>query len=394
VPAAIDGLALSAQFTLRVCDLLRQRGVDVGTQQSITCLKAIVLHDVLDEHDLKRIYRLTLINRKQDLWALHLAFEDALVDFLRPPKDSESKPTEAQQPRSTEKGPQIADDHPSTLSGLTSAAVQGYSVREVDRLMDFRFLPKTEWSAVLAELAKIAKRHATIARRNFKRSNKHRGRIDLRTLVRQALKFDGEVLNWRFKRRRPSRSRFVVIADVSGSMEVYSRFLLNFIHQLNAMRQIKVESFVFSTRLERLTREFKMRNFHEMLNKVALMFSAWSGGTKIGAAIEALNEVYRTLVTPKTCVIIMSDGWDTGDIALLGREMEMLQRRAKSVIWINPLKGDPGYQPLAQGMAAAAPYCDRVIAGHSIESLETLAGVLSLNDQRSPLLRAWRRKPA
>jgi hypothetical protein len=91
VPAAIDGLALSAQFTLRVCDLLRQRGVDVGTQQSITCLKAIVLHDVLDEHDLKRIYRLTLINRKQDLWALHLAFEDALVDFLRPPKDSESK---------------------------------------------------------------------------------------------------------------------------------------------------------------------------------------------------------------------------------------------------------------------------------------------------------------
>jgi hypothetical protein len=125
VPAAIDGLALSAQFTLRVCDLLRQRGVDVGTQQSITCLKAIVLHEVLDEHDLKRIYRLTLINRKQDLWALHLAFEDALVDFLRPPKDSESKATEAKQPRSAGKGPQIADDHPPTLSGPRSAAVQG-----------------------------------------------------------------------------------------------------------------------------------------------------------------------------------------------------------------------------------------------------------------------------
>jgi uncharacterized protein with von Willebrand factor type A (vWA) domain len=191
------------------------------------------------------------------------------------------------------------------------------------------------------------------------------------------VKFDGEIMHWRFKRKIPTHSRFVIVSDVSGSMEVYSVFLLNFLHLLNLDGHLQMESFVFSTRLERLTRYVRSRAFPEMLKNVSLHFSGWSGGTKIGAAVEALNTTYESVITPKTNVIIMSDGWDTGDIALLDREMARLRRRAKSIIWLNPLKGAPAYEPLALGMATARPYCDQFIAGHSLDSLDEFAGLLS-----------------
>ena len=159
-------------------------------------------------------------------------------------------------------------------------------------------------------------------------------------------------------------------------MEIYSIFLLNFLHVLNSSRRMKMESFVFSTRLECLTKQFRSRDFSEMLENVTAHFTAWSGGTKIGAALEDLNHRYGGSITSKTTVIIMSDGWDTGDASLLDNEMATLHRRAKSVIWINPLKAAPGYEPLAVGMATARPYCDRFITGHSIDSLEAFAALL------------------
>ena len=269
-----------------------------------------------------------------------------------------------------------ADEDSSSVDGEEVGQTEGYSVREVDHHQDFQLIPKEEVPAVMAELKKIAKKYASIARRKSKRARRH-GNIDLRNSARDSVKFDGEIVNWRFKRKRPTHSRFVIVSDVSGSMEIYSIFLLNFLYLLNANHRMKMESFVFSTRLERLTKHFRSRNFQEMLRNVALNFSAWSGGTKIGAAIETLNETYGSVVTPKTSVIIMSDGWDTGDIPLLDREMAKLRTRAKSIVWINPLKGAPAYEPLALGMATARPYCDQFISGHSVNSLEKFASLLT-----------------
>ena len=170
----------------------------------------------------------------------------------------------------------------------------------------------------------------------------------------------------------------MIVSDVSGSMEIYSVFLLNFLFLLNESHRMKMESFVFSTRLEHLAQCFRLRDFQEMLRSAAMRFSAWSGGTKIGAAIETLNETYGTMITPKTNVVIISDGWDTGDIPLLDREMARLRSRAKSITWINPLKGSPLYAPLALGMATAHPYCDRFITGHSLESLAKFAELMDV----------------
>jgi uncharacterized protein len=371
-----DNLRITADFSMRLCALLRRRGVEIGTQQSIACMRAVLLLGTFNEEELKSVYRTTLINRKQDLWHLFDVYDILLKDYLSSAiEDGEASTSQGRAPTVVKR--RYHSENDASAAGMEVTLKQGYSVREVDYYKDFRLMPQSEVPEAMAELKKIAKKHASIVRRKSRRDRRH-GRVDLRATVRDSVKFDGEILSWRFKRKIPTHSRFVIVSDVSGSMEIYSVFLLNFLHLLNLNRHMKMESFVFSTRLERLTKHVRAKNFPGMLKNVALHFSGWSGGTKIGAAIQALNETYGPVVTPKTNVIIMSDGWDTGDISLLDREMAKLRRRARSIVWVNPLKGAPAYEPLAMGMATARPYCDEFIAGHSVSSLDHLAGLLSL----------------
>ena len=142
------------------------------------------------------------------------------------------------------------------------------------------------------------------------------------------------------------------------------------------VKSFRIEIFVFSTHLEPLTEYFQLKNFEITLESISLHFAGWSGGTKIGQAIETLNESYPASVNSKTVAVIMSDGWDTGDADLLEREMAKLSNRARSVIWINPLKGDPSYEPLAIGMSTVRPYCNDFISGHSLKALETFVDLI------------------
>ena len=370
-----DNLRITTDFTLRLCARLRQGGVEIGTQQSAACIDAIVSIRSFDEDALKAIYRITLINRKQDLARLELAYDQLMHDYLAPRRTAGA----ADEPMAPEpmivKRRQFSDDRSRPVDQDETARTEGYSMREVDYLKDFRLTPKEQIPAVMEELEKIARKYASIARRKTRRSRRH-GAIDLRTSVRDSVRYDGEIVNWRYKRKVPTHSRWVIVADVSGSMEIYSVFLLNFLFVLNENRRMKMEGFVFSTRLEHLAQCFRLHDFQAMLRDVARRFSAWSGGTRIGTAIETLNETYETMVTPKTNVVIISDGWDTGDLPLLDRQMARLHSRAKSITWINPLKGSPLYEPLALGMATAHPYLDRFITGHSLESLAKFAELM------------------
>ncbi len=372
---ASENLQVTTDFSLRLCALLRQSGVTVGTQQTIACMQAVLLLESFNEEELKGVYRATLINRKQDLYQLDRAYDLLMKDYLTP--RSENK--EAAEPHNRQtviaKTREYAGAMARSEDEDEQVRTEGYSAREVNHQKDFRLVNRRSMLDYVDELERIARRYATIARRKTKRG-KRGGRVDLRTSIRESVKFDGEVMKLRFKHKVPTHSRFVVVCDVSGSMEIYGVFLLNFLYHLHRLRKIRVESFVFSTYLQSLTKEFRSKNFPEMLRNVAVHFTGWSGGTKIGAAIESLNATFATSVTPRTTVIIMSDGWDTGDIALLDQEMLRLRRRAKSVIWINPLKGDLDYEPLAMGMAAARPYCDHFIAGHNIESFAEFARLI------------------
>jgi uncharacterized protein with von Willebrand factor type A (vWA) domain len=195
-----------------------------------------------------------------------------------------------------------------------------------------------------------------------------RGEVDLRRSLRAASRH-GEVVDLARRRRRRNRLDLVALCDVSGSMDVYSNFLVAFLYALE-QEEARVHAFVFSTRLFEVTGLLRRQSLDDALAAIAGTVNAWSGGTRIGACLREFNLHHaRRLVGPRTVVIVMSDGWEREDTELLAREMAWLHRRAFSVIWLNPLRGRRGYEPLAKGMAAALPHTDHFLAAHNLDSL-------------------------
>jgi uncharacterized protein with von Willebrand factor type A (vWA) domain len=167
----------------------------------------------------------------------------------------------------------------------------------------------------------------------------------------------------------------VLICDVSGSMEPYARMLLQYVHACVAARK-RVEAFAFGTRLTRITNELTGRDHDRALERAAAAVTDFSGGTRIGAALAELNRSYGRRLGRGAVAVILSDGWDRGDPAMLEAEMARLRRSAYRLVWLNPLAAHPDYEPLTQGMRAAIPHTDRLLAGNSIASLEQLAAIL------------------
>jgi uncharacterized protein with von Willebrand factor type A (vWA) domain len=169
--------------------------------------------------------------------------------------------------------------------------------------------------------------------------------------------------------RKIGKTKIVLLCDVSGSMDVYSKFLLQFLYGLqNGLRG--VETVVFSTRLTRITPLLRRRHIQAALDLIAETVSDWSGGTKIGTCLQAFNETLAArLIDSKTLVIIISDGWDTGDTTVLDTAMAGLKARALRLIWLNPLLGSPNYQPVCKGMHTALPYVDDFMPVHNVDSL-------------------------
>ncbi len=169
----------------------------------------------------------------------------------------------------------------------------------------------------------------------------------------------------------------VLICDISGSMDRYSRLLLRFVHAIEQGLD-SVEVFVFGTRLTRITRSLRKRDVDDAIAEVVKAVDDWSGGTRIGEAIKTFNYDWsRRVLRSGATVVMISDGWDRGDPKLLAAEMARLQRSCRRLIWLNPLLGAPGYQPLTQGIRAALPYVDDFLPVHNLKSLEALSQLLS-----------------
>jgi uncharacterized protein len=198
----------------------------------------------------------------------------------------------------------------------------------------------------------------------------------MRRLARSTLATGGDAVHRRFRRRTLAPRKLVVLCDVSGSMEAYSRAMLLYLHAL--MRSGRgVETFAFGTRLTRITTELARRDPDAALRAAADRVVDWAAGTRIGESLKVFNEVWgRRALSHGAVILIVSDGWERGDNALLGREMARLHRAAFAVVWVSPLKGRADYQPLAGGLRAALPFVDRFVAGHDLASLEALSALL------------------
>jgi uncharacterized protein with von Willebrand factor type A (vWA) domain len=208
-------------------------------------------------------------------------------------------------------------------------------------------------------------------------SRKPRGRPDLRRTVRAALAAGGEPIRRVHLEHGERLRRLVLVLDISGSMEPYARALLRFVHAAIVGRQ-RVEAFAIGTRLTRITRELSSRDPDIALRKASGTVHDWSGGTRLGEGLRAFNDQWGVRGMARgAIVVILSDGWDRGDPAVLGEQMARLHRVAYQIVWVNPLKVTPGYAPLARGMAAALPHIDDFVEGHSLVAMEELARVIS-----------------
>jgi hypothetical protein len=220
-----------------------------------------------------------------------------------------------------------------------------------------------------------------IARRLARRLSRRRrpvrrgGLVDLRRTIRANM-LKGEFVELRRRERRRRKVRLVLLCDVSGSMDLYSRFLLQFLYALqNAFG--RVETFTFATRLTRVTEHLRAGSYRQVLRRLRAV-QDWSGGTRIGESLREFNREWGCLLDRHTVVILLSDGWDTGEPEALAAELLAIKRRAGRVVWLNPLLGNPSYEPLTRGMAAALPLVDRFAAAHNLASLRDLAAHLTL----------------
>lgn len=208
--------------------------------------------------------------------------------------------------------------------------------------------------------------------------HRHGRRLAPRAMFRSNLGNGGEILTWVWRRKVQRPRPLVVLCDISGSMERHSRLLLRFIQALSASSTVKTESFVFGTRLTRVTRLLKDRNRDRALAKVADTVTDWAGGTRIGESFRDFNHRWaRRTLRSSGVVIVVSDGWDRGDPRLVAAETARLRRNCHRLVWLNPLAGTPGYQPLAAGMRAAYPYIDDFLAAGTVASLERLGEILA-----------------
>ena len=206
--------------------------------------------------------------------------------------------------------------------------------------------------------------------------------LDVRRMIRRSLRTGGDPVDRPMRARKDVPRKLVVLCDVSGSMDSYARALLLFLHAVVGTGR-GVEAFAFGTRLSRLTPELATRDPDAALDRCTEAVVDWGSGTRIGASLREFNEVYgRRALSRGAIVLIVSDGWEREDPDLVGREMAKLARAAYAVVWVNPLKGNPAYQPLAGGMRAALPYVDRFLPGHNLRSLEELAAVLAGIERR------------
>jgi uncharacterized protein with von Willebrand factor type A (vWA) domain len=226
----------------------------------------------------------------------------------------------------------------------------------------------------------IADLRVTTALRRSRRLRPSRrgGTLDVAATMRAALRTGGDPVRRKYKGRTQRPRRLVLLCDVSGSMEPYARALARFLHAaVRARRPGRVEAFALGTRVTRITKELAAHDPDLALTNAAQAVQDWSGGTRLGEGLRTFNDRWGTRGMARgAVVVILSDGWDRGDPAALGREMARLARVARKVVWVNPLKASPGYAPLAQGMAAALPHVDEFVEGHSVASLDALAKVV------------------
>ena len=354
------------------------RGAGVATPVSAVVSFAEALGAVgVDRRD--RVYwaaRATLVRRPEDLEPFDSAFR-AFFDGADAGADVAQAPPETIRLVVDSDDDDGAEDDAAPTTDDEEAIHLRFSVAEVLRHRDFAEYSEQELAEAHRWMARL--RVVGSPRRSLRLTGTRRRtrRPDIRRTVRAAVRTRGDPLERHFREPSTRYRRIVLLLDVSGSMEPYARALLRFVQAAVAGRR-RIEAFTLGTRLTRVTRELDAHDPDLALHRAASRVEDWSGGTRLGDGVAAFNNQWGARGMARGAdVVVLSDGWDRGDPDHLAEQMRRLQRLSHRLIWVNPLKVTPGYAPLARGMAAALPYVDEFVEGHSLDALERLTSVLN-----------------
>jgi uncharacterized protein with von Willebrand factor type A (vWA) domain len=260
---------------------------------------------------------------------------------------------------------QVAQQDGEEVEGKTLAMTA--SREEYLHRADYAALTPLELTSLRSLMAQMRLAPPKRIRRRMRRSSRGH-RLDMRATIRRSRRTAGDPVERILRRPTVRPRRLVMIADISGSMEPYARAYLQLLH--SAAGSANAETFVFATRLTRLTRQLRIRNPNVALQRAAASAPDWAGGTRLGDALKAFNDGWgRRGLARGAVLLIVSDGWDAGDPALVAEQMARLSRLAHRVVWVNPRKQSSSYQPLVGAMAAALPYVDAFVSGHSFEAM-------------------------
>ncbi len=366
--------------------VLKQLGVKVSLSQAMDASRAVQYLDLANKDDFRALLQANLISQKEDFPTFNMAFDCFWREqsYERVPEETLEVPGAATESRAEQGGDEegleeaVAEStaiENMPLDNLEEFSIPTYSPQEMLNRKDFSEMGIDESRAIARAILLIATKIATQISRRKKLSRKGKA-VDPRWTMRKNMKYGGEIIDLVNRKRRIKKTRVVLLCDVSGSMDCYSRFLIQFMYGLQN-ELWGVETFVFSTSLHRITHLIRTKDITNALEKISGSILGWSGGTNIGRSLHTFNRHFApSIVTHRTVVVIISDGWDRGDVSLLEREMQAIKRRANKVIWLNPLLASDNYEPLCKGMQAALPYLDLFLSVHNVNSLVALGRTL------------------
>lgn len=367
------------QTIVEFCRFARANGIATGVKESLEAVRAASAVGIENRQNLKFALRAVLCSTKADWDIFDEIFEAfwsesaSQVSWERAKRSKNVREQESQQ----ENAELASMAHSSAAAELEEGkAVMGATVHERLKKADFSEVKQGD----LAELEKISLRllqqmSLRLSRRI--RSLAVRGRVDLRRTIRKSIGRGGDPIDLSFRRRKLQPLKLVIALDVSGSMNPYSIFFVRFVYALQKYFK-RVDTFLFSTQLTEITSTLRARQLRDALEALAGHAAGWSGGTKIGESLHQLTQLQgRRLFSRDTVFMVLSDGWETGDPAILAEELSVIKRCVRKLIWLNPLLGMADYQPITRGMSAALPYIDVFAPAHNLESLLNLEMHLS-----------------
>jgi hypothetical protein len=372
--------------------ILRALGLKISAGQLSDLARALTLINITNRQDFYFTSRGLLVTNPNDFDRFDQAFDLfwsgmsewllslSLAPHLRQPEEGE-QPVESPDPIIApgqedqaygEEGNQDGEEEPA--DEVESSAL--YSPVELLRHKNFAEFSEEEKRLVKQAMARLIWQFNSRQTRRLRRTSKRTRYIDLRGAIRANTRNGGEIVQLRWRRRKTKPRPLVVICDISGSMDSYSRLFLHFIHSLS--QDVRhVEAFAFGTRLTHLTPALRQSDVDSAVDKISHLVDDWSGGTRIGESLKTFNYRWsRRVLGWGATVLIISDGWERGDLDLLDREMDRLSRSVHRLIWLNPLAGTPGYQPLVGGIQTVLPYCDDFLPLHNLHSLEQVVSRL------------------